>query len=74
MKHKLLLTGLMLLLSLSISAQGGKASLVNPVHKAPQLTPIPKSVQEGDPDAYYQFTTPTNFVALQYGGGTGGYV
>ncbi|MBP5477271.1 MAG: hypothetical protein J6Y00_06270 [Paludibacteraceae bacterium] len=44
------------------------------VKKAPQLTPIQKSVQEGEPDAYYQFTTPTDFVALQYGGGTGDYV
>ena len=75
MKNRFLLAGLMLLLSLSLSAQGGKAVPVKPVHKAPQLTPIQRTVlAAGDPDAYYQFTTPTDFVALQYGGGTGDYV
>ena len=46
------------------------------VKKAPQLKPIQKAVMDenGGPDAYYQFTTPTDFVALQYGGGTGDYV
>ena len=50
------------------------AFALTPVKKAPQLTPIQKTAQEGEPDAYYQFTTPTDFVALQYGGGAGDYV
>ena len=54
MKHKFLLTGLILLFSLSISAQeSGKETPAQPIQKAAQSD--------------YQFTTPTDFVALQYG-------
>lgn len=61
MKHKSLLAGLILLFSLSLSAQeSGKASPVEPVQKAAQSD--------------YKFTTPTDFVALNYNNGVGDYV
>ena len=46
------------------TTRGRAAVPAQPTQKAPQQDGI---------DAYYQFTTPTDFIALQFGGGTGDY-
>ncbi|MBP5476718.1 MAG: leucine-rich repeat domain-containing protein [Paludibacteraceae bacterium] len=55
------------LLCAMVLTTGAFAQPVNP--KAAPVEPVQKAAQSD-----YQFTTPTDFVALQYGGGTGDYV